>query len=214
MLTQELGSAENIKSRLYNKVPANGLFIFCGTVLTEGGKENKGTIDFEPIKPIRATIFVPGNRFDTPALTEMLENDAKFGFIVVDGKVALFRNLVRNQSPDFTKKSRSIYPTSTNEVVSLPIVIDVRFRRSEIISSAKWPYHLFSTSSTKIRPTSKVWFPRSSRSSTSLMVAKWVSIRPGGLPSKRQVHRRKQTFTEVIRINQFGNRKVLPRYRR
>lgn len=59
MLTQEYGTASNIKSRvnrlsvlaaitstqqrlkLYSKTPPNGLIIYCGTILTDEGKEKK-----------------------------------------------------------------------------------------------------------------------------------------------------------------------------
>ena len=59
MLTNEFGTASNIKSRvnrlsvlsaikstqerlkLYNNMPLNGLVIFCGTILTENNKEKK-----------------------------------------------------------------------------------------------------------------------------------------------------------------------------
>lgn len=59
MLGDEYGTASNIKSRvnrlsvlsaitstqqrlkLYNKVPPNGLVLYCGTVLTEDGKERQ-----------------------------------------------------------------------------------------------------------------------------------------------------------------------------
>lgn len=70
MLTQEYGTASNIKSRvnrlsvlaaitstqqrlkLYNRVPPNGLVLFVGTILTDDGKEKKVSFDFEPHKPI------------------------------------------------------------------------------------------------------------------------------------------------------------------
>ena len=70
MLTTEYGTAQNIKSRvnrlsvlgaitstkerlkLYSRVPKNGLVIYCGTVITDEGKEKKVNIDFEPFKPI------------------------------------------------------------------------------------------------------------------------------------------------------------------
>ncbi|CBY31167.1 unnamed protein product [Oikopleura dioica] len=69
MLADEYGTASNIKSRvnrlsvlsaitatqqrlkLYNKVPPNGLVVYCGTIMTDEGKEKKVTIDFEPFKP-------------------------------------------------------------------------------------------------------------------------------------------------------------------
>ena len=76
MLTQEYGTASNIKSRvnrlsvlaaitstqqrlkLYNRIPPNGLVLFVGTILTDEGKEKKVTFDFEPHKPINAYVTV------------------------------------------------------------------------------------------------------------------------------------------------------------
>ena len=76
MLTQEYGTASNIKSRvnrlsvlaaitstqqrlkLYNRIPPNGLVLFVGTILTDEGKEKKVTFDFEPHKPINAYVSV------------------------------------------------------------------------------------------------------------------------------------------------------------
>ncbi|CAB1337139.1 unnamed protein product [Coregonus sp. 'balchen'] len=89
MLADEFGTASNIKSRvnrlsvlgaitsvqqrlkLYNKVPPNGLVVYCGTIVTDEGKEKK-------------------------ALTALLSDDSKFGFIVIDGSGALFGTLQGN----------------------------------------------------------------------------------------------------------------------
>ncbi|ODV62104.1 translation termination factor eRF1 [Ascoidea rubescens DSM 1968] len=108
MLTDEYGTASNIKSRvnrlsvlsaitstqqklkLYNKVPPNGLVIYCGDVITEEGKEKKLNIDFEPFKPINTSLYLCDNKFHTESLAELLQNDDKFGFIVMDGNGALF----------------------------------------------------------------------------------------------------------------------------
>ncbi|GAA5833932.1 hypothetical protein JCM3766R1_002476 [Sporobolomyces carnicolor] len=114
MLTQEYGTASNIKSRvnrlsvlaaitstqqrlkLYSKVPPNGLVVYCGTILTDEGKEKKVNIDFEPFKPINTSLYLCDNKFHTEALAELLESDAKFGFIVMDGNGALFGTLSGN----------------------------------------------------------------------------------------------------------------------
>ncbi|KAJ2645499.1 translation termination factor eRF1, partial [Coemansia sp. RSA 1285] len=66
MLTNEYGTASNIKSRvnrlsvlsaitstqqrlkLYTRTPPNGLVLYCGTILTDENKEKKVNIDFEP----------------------------------------------------------------------------------------------------------------------------------------------------------------------
>ncbi|KAL1232367.1 Eukaryotic peptide chain release factor subunit [Trichinella spiralis] len=94
MLADEYGTASNIKSRvnrlsvlgaltsvqarlkLYNKVPPNGLVIYCGTIVTDEGKEKKCD-----------------NKFHTEALQALLADDNKFGFIVMDGNGALFGTL-------------------------------------------------------------------------------------------------------------------------
>jgi len=132
MLTQEYGTASNIKSRvnrlsvlaaitstqqrlkLYNRVPPNGLVLFVGTILTDEGKEKKVSFDFEPHKPINtyvASLTTPGdstdrdrfrslylcdNKFHTEALSELLESDSRFGFIVMDGNGTLFGILAGN----------------------------------------------------------------------------------------------------------------------
>jgi peptide chain release factor subunit 1 len=114
MLGDEYGTASNIKSRvnrlsvlgaitsvqqrlkLYNKVPPNGLVLYCGTVMTAEGKEKKVSIDFEPFKPINTSLYLCDNKFHTEALTELLENDEKFGFIIMDGSGTLFGTLCGN----------------------------------------------------------------------------------------------------------------------
>lgn len=114
MLGDEFGTASNIKSRvnrqsvlgaitsaqqrlkLYNKVPPNGLVLYTGTIITEDGKEKKVTIDFEPFRPINASLYLCDNKFHTEALNELLESDDKFGFIVMDGNGTLFGTLSGN----------------------------------------------------------------------------------------------------------------------
>lgn len=72
MLTQEYGTASNIKSRvnrlsvlaaitstqqrlkLYSKVPPNGLIIYCGTILTDEGKEKK--VRRPPLRDVRQAV--------------------------------------------------------------------------------------------------------------------------------------------------------------
>lgn len=114
MLADEYGTASNIKSRvnrqsvldaitstqqrlkLFNRVPDNGLVIYCGTVLMDDGKERKVTIDIDPFKPVNTSLYLCDNRFHTEPLSELLESDEKFGFIVIDGSGALFGTLSGN----------------------------------------------------------------------------------------------------------------------
>merc|ERR1712241_653673 len=114
MLADEYGTASNIKSRvnrlsvlgaitsvqhrlkLYTKVPPMGLVIYCGTIVTEEGKEKKVNIDFEPFKSINTSLYLCDNKFHTEALTALLADDNRFGFIVMDGNGALFGTLQGN----------------------------------------------------------------------------------------------------------------------
>lgn len=129
MLAEEFGTASNIKSRvnrqsvlgaitstqqrlkLYNKVPPNGLVVYCGEIITAEGKERKINMDFEPFKPINTSLYLCDNKFHTEALSELLESDQKFGFIIMDGNGALFgtlsgntREVVHKFSVDLPKK--------------------------------------------------------------------------------------------------------------
>lgn len=115
MLTQELAQAESIKSRqtrqsvlsaitstreklkLYRNLPENGLIIFCGQIMMEDGKsEKKITFDFEPFKPINVFTYRCQNSFVTEPLEALLEDDEKFGFIIVDGNGVLYATLQGN----------------------------------------------------------------------------------------------------------------------
>jgi len=46
-------------------VPTNGLVVYCGTVMTEEGKEKKVNIDFEPFRPINTSLYLCDNKFHT-----------------------------------------------------------------------------------------------------------------------------------------------------
>lgn len=115
-LNQEHAEAANIKSKqtmnsvqtaitstreklkLYKNVPANGLIIFCGMILMDDGKtEKKMTIDIEPFKPVQAFKYDCQGKFNTEVLQYLLEDDERFGFIIVDGNGALFATLQGNQ---------------------------------------------------------------------------------------------------------------------
>ncbi|CAK1593320.1 unnamed protein product [Parnassius mnemosyne] len=86
----------NIIMFFFIAVPPNGLVIYCGTIVTEEGKEKKVNIDFEPFKPINTSLYLCDNKFHTEALTALMADDNKFGFIVMDGNGALFGTLQGN----------------------------------------------------------------------------------------------------------------------
>ena len=129
MLSDEYGTASNIKSRvnrlsvlgaitstqqrlkLYSKCPKNGLVIYCGTVITDEGKERRVNIDFEPFKPINTSLYLCDNKFHTEDLNELLMDDEAFGFIVMDGNGCLYgtvqgsnREILHKFSVDLPKK--------------------------------------------------------------------------------------------------------------
>lgn len=129
MLTDEYGTASNIKSRvnrlsvlsaitstqqrlkLYTRCPPNGLVIYCGEVLTDEGKVKKVSIDFEPFKPINTSLYLCDNKFHTEALQGLLQDEARFGFIIIDGMGTLFgavqgntRDILHKFSVELPKK--------------------------------------------------------------------------------------------------------------
>ena len=114
MLQEEYGTASNIKSRvnrlsvlsaivstkerlkLYNKVPDNGLALFCGNIIKDDGKEKKINIDIEPYRPIKQFLYLCDNKFHVQALIDVLMDEEKFGFIIMDGNGCLFGTIQGN----------------------------------------------------------------------------------------------------------------------
>jgi len=129
LLTEEYSTASSIKSRVnrlsvlgaitstqqrlkqYNRTPNNGLILYCGEIITDDGKEKKVTIDFEPFKPIGTTMYLCDNKFHCEDLSQLLESDDKFGFLIMDGNGALYgvvqgnhREVLHKFSVDLPKK--------------------------------------------------------------------------------------------------------------
>ncbi|WEL38585.1 peptide chain release factor subunit 1 [Encephalitozoon hellem] len=114
MLTDEYGTASNIKSRVnrlsvlgaitsaqsklkqYSKTPPNGLGIFVGTVLMEQNKEKKVSVGIEPIKPVNTSLYMCDSKFHVDDLLALFEDEAKYGFIVMDGHSTVFATLQGN----------------------------------------------------------------------------------------------------------------------
>jgi len=49
---------------------------------------------FYSFKPINTSLYLCDNKFHTEALDELLEDDEKFGFIVMDGNGSLYGKCV------------------------------------------------------------------------------------------------------------------------
>ena len=85
------------KLKLYKNTPENGLIIFCGQVMTDDAKSDKKmTLDLVPFKPPQSFVYDASNKFQSGVLNYLLEDDEKFGFVVVDGNGALFATLQGN----------------------------------------------------------------------------------------------------------------------
>lgn len=115
MLTSELSAAQGIKSKqtrtsvcsaisstqgklkLYKSIPPQGLVLFCGVIEVGDGKtEKKITIDLEPFKPINTFAYRCQTTFYTQPLRDILDDDEKFGFVIVDGNGVLYATLQGN----------------------------------------------------------------------------------------------------------------------
>lgn len=114
MLTEEVGKATNIKSRvtrqnvtdaltsaieklkLYNKTPVNGLVIYAGLASEEGGAEKMIKIDLVPYKPINTSLYRCEAFFHTDELRTLLTDNDRFGFLIMDGNGSLFGVLQGN----------------------------------------------------------------------------------------------------------------------
>ena len=99
-------------------VPPKGLVVYCGTIMTDEGKEKKVTIDFEPFKPINTSLYLCDNKFHTEALSDLLTDDNCFGFIVMDGNGCLFGTLTGNTRDIITKVIHQYIYVNKNNIFS------------------------------------------------------------------------------------------------
>ncbi len=130
LLTDELGAASNIKSRVNrqsvltaitaclqklknytNRAPKNGLVLFCGEVVCPDGKEKKINIDYVPFKPISGSGYICDSVFHLDCLIPLLQSDEQYGFIIMDGSGCLFallqsntKSIINQFSVDLPKK--------------------------------------------------------------------------------------------------------------
>jgi peptide chain release factor subunit 1 len=128
-LQEELGTASNIKNRVnrqsveaaitsaiqklsqFNTTPANGLCVFCGTIIDNEGKEKKLMMDFQPPRPLNQSLYICDRKFHVEPLYDLLETNEKFGFIIMDGQGCLYgvvagdsRRVLHRFSVDLPKK--------------------------------------------------------------------------------------------------------------
>tara|TARA_B110000208_G_scaffold51271_1_gene67340 strand:- start:365 stop:1717 length:1353 start_codon:yes stop_codon:yes gene_type:complete len=115
MLVTEYGTASNIKSRVnrlsvlsaitsvqtklkqYKSIPKTGLVIYCGNIILDDRKEKKVTYDITPFKSINKFIYLCDNKFHTDVLSDILNDDESYGFIILDGNGALYGTVYGNE---------------------------------------------------------------------------------------------------------------------
>ena len=64
--------------------------------MEDGKTEKKVTYDLIPFRPVMSFAYNCQSSFNTESLKYLLEDDEKFGFIIVDGNGALFATLQGN----------------------------------------------------------------------------------------------------------------------
>lgn len=111
-LKDEWGTASNIKStttrknvqdaivrvtqrlKLFNRVPENGLVIFCGAIPQDGpGSERMETFVVFPPEPVHIYLYRCDARFHTEYLEDILKERETYGMIVLDSSGATFATL-------------------------------------------------------------------------------------------------------------------------
>lgn len=130
MLTDEMGTAVNIKSRVnrlsvqsaitsaiqklktYSCVPPNGLVLYYGLIPSNVG-DKKIAMAFSPYKPITTSLYMCDSKFHTEGLLPLLVCEDVYGFIIVDGGGAYFYTLqgdikvsLKKYEVDLPKKHR------------------------------------------------------------------------------------------------------------
>ena len=155
-------------------VPNNGLVIYCGTIVTDDGKEKKVNIDFEPFKPINTSLYLCDNKFHTEVnLSDRSPRPSLFVFfrrckhcslmILVSGSLwwtamGLCLALCKAIRVKWSRSSRSICRRNTDEVVKVRCdSLDFEWRNgtTTCARSRKQP---FNVSLPMIRWTSVDWF--------------------------------------------------------
>jgi len=79
------------------RTPPNGLVLYVGKILEADGRtEKKLVICFEPYRPLNTSLYFCDSKFHVDELRALLDNEAPFGFIIVDGNGALFATVQGN----------------------------------------------------------------------------------------------------------------------
>lgn len=107
--------ATSNKLKLYKNTPENGLYVFCGVVFNDNGKDEKKVLfDNSPHKPLPTFCYKCQPTFHTEPLLKLLQDDEKFGFIIVDGNGVLFATL-QGSNKEILQRMNMDLPTKTRK---------------------------------------------------------------------------------------------------
>lgn len=121
-LQEEIGKTDNIKDRTNadfvktalvstigklksypsNRTGKNGLCLFSGVCLTPDGKSKTVNLFVEPLKPVEQ-YYRCDKTFHTEALLDQLNDDKKYGFMIVTGEGTLYSMIQGNQKDTLAK---------------------------------------------------------------------------------------------------------------
>lgn len=122
MITEELSSASNVKSRinrqsvtscltscqqklkLYKEIPKNGLMVLSGE---DEKKCKKITLSIEPPRPIPNFLYKCDNKFHIDNLFTLLKDSDKYGFIIITGDDYLFA-LLQGENKEILYKETDV----------------------------------------------------------------------------------------------------------
>jgi len=124
-LKEELGQASNIKSKqtrtnvmealekivnymkMFKRTPENGLVIFAGNISDDPSKRNVQLFSMEPPYKLAVSIYRCDSSFFLEPLENMLETQASYGVVVMDGREATIA-LVRGTETQIVKRVHSL----------------------------------------------------------------------------------------------------------
>jgi peptide chain release factor subunit 1 len=114
-LRDEYGQCANIKSKqtrtnvqsaissilarlkYYKRPPANGMAVFCGTILLGGDRTDLECTIIEPPEPLNLYMYRCSSRFELEPLLDMLEEKNVYGLLVLDRREAYWGFLRGNR---------------------------------------------------------------------------------------------------------------------
>lgn len=132
LLANEISLTQNVKSkavrnnvidaltkinqqlRLYKKLPANGLAIFCGNVSEQEGKTDIKIWVVEPPEAIKVKLYWCDQTFELGHLRDMVKEKEVYGLLIMDTKEATF-GMLRGKSVKPLRRIDSIVPSKVGK---------------------------------------------------------------------------------------------------